>query len=91
MHDPCMATKTISLEIDAYDKLRRAKRGERESFSSVVRRARWGDLTPLAGEILAGLQAAVHANPEILLPEKELNRLARRPRTVRRKTRWKER
>ncbi|MEM0964527.1 MAG: antitoxin VapB family protein [Verrucomicrobiota bacterium] len=33
-----MATKTITLEIDAYDKLRRAKRG-RESFSSVVRRA----------------------------------------------------
>lgn len=38
MHDSCMATKTISLELDAYDKLRAAKRG-RESFSSVVRRA----------------------------------------------------
>ena len=38
MHDSCMATKTISLELDAYEKLRAAKRG-RESFSSVVRRA----------------------------------------------------
>ena len=36
---PCMATKTISLEIDAYEKLRVAKLRERESFSSVVRRA----------------------------------------------------
>lgn len=33
-----MATKTISLELDAYEKLRRMKRGK-ESFSAVVRRA----------------------------------------------------
>lgn len=34
-----MATKTISLELDAYERLRSAKTGERESFSAVVRRA----------------------------------------------------
>jgi len=34
-----MATKTISLEIEAYEKLRRAKRFPRESFSEVVLRA----------------------------------------------------
>lgn len=33
-----MPTKTISLELDAYEKLRRAKRTPRESFSEVVRR-----------------------------------------------------
>lgn len=33
-----MPTKTITLEIDAYEKLRRAKRFPRESFSEVVRR-----------------------------------------------------
>jgi len=36
----CMAIKTISLELDAYEKLKRAKRGK-ESFSAVVRRARF--------------------------------------------------
>ena len=45
-----MATKTISLEIEAYEKLRRAKRSDRESFSSVVRRARWDDTPPTAGD-----------------------------------------
>jgi hypothetical protein len=37
---PFMSIKTISLEIDAYDKLKAAKRGK-ESFSQVVRRARF--------------------------------------------------
>ena len=36
-----MATKTVSLEIDAYEKLRAAKRPG-ESFSEVVRRASFG-------------------------------------------------
>lgn len=35
-----MPIKTISLELDAYEKLRRAKRGK-ESFSAVVRRGRF--------------------------------------------------
>lgn len=33
-----MATRTITLELDAYEKLRKAKRGG-ESFTEVVRRA----------------------------------------------------
>ena len=37
MHGLCMATKTISLETDAYQLLKKQKLG-RESFSEVVRR-----------------------------------------------------
>lgn len=40
-----MATKTITLEIDAYEKLRSAKRGG-ESFTEVVRRVLIPDLAP---------------------------------------------
>ena len=44
-----VATKTITLEIDAYERLKRAKRTPRESFSEVVRR-----LPMPAGAITAG-------------------------------------
>ncbi len=47
-----MATKTISLELDAYEKLRAAKRG-RESFSSVVRRAVIPGASRSGAEIIA--------------------------------------
>jgi predicted CopG family antitoxin len=45
-----MATKTITLELDAYEKLRSAKRGG-ESFTEVVRRAVVED-APVTGAVL---------------------------------------
>jgi predicted CopG family antitoxin len=47
-----MATKTISVTLEAYERLKRAKRKPAESFSEVIMRARW-DSTPMtAGEYL---------------------------------------
>jgi hypothetical protein len=36
-----MATKTISVRLEAYERLKRAKRDSSESFSDVIMRARW--------------------------------------------------
>ena len=48
-----MATKTISLRVEAYERLRRARTHTSESFSDVVMRARWDQQTVTGGELLA--------------------------------------
>jgi predicted CopG family antitoxin len=52
MHSLCMATKTISLRLEAYEKLRRARRYAGESFSEVVLRASWPEETATGAELL---------------------------------------
>jgi len=53
MHSLCMATKTISLRLEAYERLRRARRHPGESFSDVVMRAHWPEEPATAREYLA--------------------------------------
>lgn len=52
MH-PSVATKTISIDLEAYERLRRARRTPNESFSRVIRRAEWPEDTQTAATLLA--------------------------------------
>lgn len=50
-----MATKTISIDLEAYEKLRRARLAPDESFSRVIKRARWRDDRKTAAGLLRAL------------------------------------
>ena len=80
-----MATKTISLELDAYEKLKKAKRSERESFSEVVRRAHWEAEASAGSRVLAHLSELRARHPGSFLPDETLDQLDERvrARTVR--------
>ena len=47
-----MATKTISLRVEAYERLRKARRFPEESFTEVVLRAQWPETTITGAELL---------------------------------------
>ncbi len=50
-----MASKTISVDLEAYRRLAQARLSPRESFSQVIRRARWDERAKTCGELLAAL------------------------------------
>ncbi len=74
MYYSCMATKTITLEIDAYEKLRKAKRTPRESFSSVVRRAVFPDEPRTCRDLLESMRTRMSSG-DLPLSDKALDRL----------------
>ena len=51
----CMATKTISIDMEAYEALRRARRSEKDSFSQVIKRAKWDEPSMSCGDLLAAI------------------------------------
>jgi len=48
-----MATKTLSVDLVAYERLCRARRTPNESFSKVIRRAQWPEDAKTAASFLA--------------------------------------
>lgn len=51
-----MPTKTISIDLEAYERLRRARRTRGESFSKVIKRAQWPRPPHSAGALLDALE-----------------------------------
>lgn len=70
VHIACMATKTISLKEEAYQKLKAARRYPGESFSEVVLRATWPEDTITARGLID-----LHVPGRPLLRDEELARI----------------
>jgi len=56
-----MATKTISVSLEAYERLSSARSTERESFSKVICRAVWPEKEGTAGDLLKRIQGGESA------------------------------
>jgi len=61
-----MPTKTISIDLEAYERLRRARRSPDESFSRVIKRAVWEPTPSTAGRLLEALAGLPPTDEETL-------------------------
>ncbi len=64
-----MATKMVSIDLEAYERLRSARRSPDDSFSKVIKRAVWPPVPRTAAALLAALEAMP------AMSEAELDRL----------------
>jgi hypothetical protein len=55
----CMATKTLSVDEEAYRCLVRARMHANESFSKVIKRAKWDEGKPRCGDLLVKTRGLV--------------------------------
>ena len=61
-----MATKTISIDLVAYERLKNARIGPKDSFSQVIRRARWQQEAKTCSGLLAALEGLPAANEAVI-------------------------
>lgn len=66
MYAQVMATKTISIDTEAYERLRSARLTPNESFSRVIKRAHWRSEQKTAGALLRGMETAPRVDLDIL-------------------------
>lgn len=61
-----MPTKTISVDLEAYEALSKARRSPKESFSQVIRRARWADAPKTCVDLLNALPEMPAAADDVI-------------------------
>jgi len=61
-----MATKTISIDLNAYQLLSAARLSAKESFSQVIKRTLWQPQTKTCGNLLATLPELPMADEDVL-------------------------
>ncbi len=61
-----MATKTISIDLIAYERLTAARLGPRDSFSQVIRRAKWDQAPKTCSGLLSAMPGMPVADEEVL-------------------------
>ncbi len=62
----CMATKTLSVDLEAYERLSRARKHPKESFSQVIRRAIWADNAKSGRRILELMATTEPATEDVI-------------------------
>ena len=61
-----MATKTITIDLVAYDRLSRARLRPDESFSQVIKRGRWERIRSTGSALLEALERAPAVDEAVL-------------------------
>ncbi len=62
----CMATKTISIDLEAYERLSQARISPKDSFSRVIKRAKWEMPAKTCGGLLQSLAGMPVADDDVL-------------------------
>ena len=66
MYTCIMPTKTISIDLEAYERLRAARRSPNESYSRDIKRAHWHNEAPTAAALLDALAELPTVSDDVL-------------------------